>query len=343
MKKHRNTLYVSTQGCYLRVERENLVARIDGETVNRFPLHMLEGVVCFGNVSMSPFLMGRAAERGIGISFLTERGRFLARVEGPVSGNVLLRREQFRRTEDPKAAAGLARAFVGAKAANSRSVLLRSLRDHPSAEGREEMRQASTVLADSMKALQSEPDLDATRGIEGNAARSYFQVFGHLIVSQKEDFPFPARSRRPPMDRVNALLSFIYSILTHDAASALQAVGLDPQVGFLHRYRPGRPGLALDLVEELRPFLADRLALTLINRKQVQTGGFEERETGGVYMDEATRKTTLKAYQERKLEEITHPFLREKTTVGMVVHLQALLLARHLRGDLDAYPPFIPR
>lgn len=343
MKKHRNTLYVSTQGCYLRVERENLVARIDGETVNRFPLHLLEGVVCFGNVSMSPFLMGRAAERGIGISFLTERGRFLARVEGPVSGNVLLRREQFRRTEDPEAAARLARAFVGAKVANSRSVLLRSLRDHPTAGGREEMGQASIALADSIKALQREPDLDATRGIEGSAARSYFQVFGHLIVSQKEDFPFRARTRRPPMDRVNALLSFIYSILTHDAASALQSAGLDPQVGFLHRYRPGRPGLALDLVEELRPFLADRLALTLINRKQVQTGGFEKRETGGVYMDEATRKTTLKAYQERKQEEITHPFLGERTTVGMLVHLQALLLARHLRGDLDAYPPFIPR
>ncbi len=341
MKKHRNTLYVTTQGAYLRVERENLVARVDGETVNRFPLHMLEGVVCFGNIAMSPVLMGRAAERGIGISFLTEGGKFLARVEGPVSGNVLLRREQFRKAEDLKAAGDLARAFVGAKLANCRVVLFRSLRDHPAAGGREAVRETCDTLADSLTTLQAEPDLDATRGIEGHAARSYFQVFGHLIVSQKEGFPFTGRSRRPPMDRVNALLSFIYSILTHDAASALQTVGLDPQVGFLHRYRPGRPGLALDLVEELRPYLADRLVLTLINRKQVQVDGFEQRETGGVFMDGDTRKTILKAYQERKHEEITHPFLKEKTTVGMLVHLQALLLARYLRGDLDAYPPFI--
>lgn len=343
MKKHRNTLYVTTQGSYLRVERENLVAKIDGKVVNRFPLHMLEGIVCFGNVAMSPFLMGRAAERGIGISFLTERGRFLARVEGPVSGNVLLRREQFRSAEDRDSAGELAKAFVGAKLANSRAVLLRSLRDHPSAEGRDAVREACNALSESIRRLQANPDLDTIRGIEGNAARCYFKVFDHLIVSQKEEFPFRGRSRRPPMDRVNALLSFIYSILTHDAASALQAAGLDPQVGFLHRYRPGRPGLALDVVEELRPFLADRLILTLINRKQVRVGGFEERETGGVNMDEQTRKTLLKAYQERKQEEITHPFLKEKTTVGMVVHLQALLLARYLRGDLDGYPPFIPR
>lgn len=343
MKRHRNTLYVSTQGTYLRVERENLVARIDGETVNRFPLHLLEGIVCFGNIAVSPFLMGRAAERGIGISLFTQRGRFLARVEGPVSGNVLLRREQFRRTEDPAAAGDLARTFVGAKVANCRAVLLRSLRDHPSADGREAVQAACTALADSLRRLQSEPDLDTTRGIEGHAARSYYQVLGHLIVSQKDEFPFTGRSRRPPADRVNALLSFVYSILTHDAASALEGAGLDPQVGFLHRYRPGRPGLGLDLIEEFRPFLADRLVLTLINRKQVQIGGFHKRETGGVYMDEETRKTTLKAYQERKQEEITHPFLKEKTTVGMLLHLQALLLGRHLRGDLDAYPPFIPR
>lgn len=292
---------------------------------------------------MSPFLMGRASERGIGISFLTERGRFLARVEGQVSGNVLLRREQFLRAEDPEKSGVLAQGFVGGKLANSRSVLLRSLRDHPEAVGREEIRVAEKALASSLRNLGDKPNLDTTRGIEGHAARTYFQVFGHLIVAQKGDFLFEGRSRRPPMDRVNALLSFIYSLLTHDAGSALQAVGLDPQVGFLHRYRPGRPGLALDLVEELRPFLADRLALTLINRRQVQIGGFEERETGGVFMDDDTRKCVLQAYQEKKQEEITHPFLNEKATIGMLVHLQALLLARHLRGDLDAYPPFIPR
>jgi len=343
MKTHRNTLYVTTQGSYLRVERENLVVRVDGENVGRFPLHMLEGIVCFGNVTVSSFLMGRASERGIGISFLTERGRFLARVVGQVSGNVLLRREQFLRTEDSHEAGRLAVAFVGAKVANSRAVLLRCLRDHPNGDGRDALRLAANALAGSLINLQKGPDLDTARGIEGNAAREYFGVFDHLIVAQKPDFPFGGRSRRPPMDRVNALLSFVYSILTHDAGSALQAVGLDPQVGFLHRFRPGRPGLALDLVEELRPFLADRLVLTLINRRQVRKGGFDIRETGGVFMDEDTRKTVLKAYQERKQEEITHSFLNEKTTVGMLVHLQALLLARHLRGDLDAYPPFIPR
>jgi CRISPR-associated protein Cas1 len=292
---------------------------------------------------MSPFLMGRASERGIGISFLTERGRFLGRVFGGVSGNVLVRREQFRRAEDRRAAGQLARAFVAGKVANSRSLLLRSLRDHPDAAGRDNLTEATHRLAASLRNLQKEPDLDVTRGIEGNAARVYFRVFDHLVVAQKDSFPFSGRSRRPPMDRVNALVSFVYSLLIHDGASALQSAGLDPQVGFLHRLRPGRPGLALDLVEELRPFLADRLALTLINRRQVQKGGFEERETGGVSMDEATRKTVLKAYQERKQEVLTHPFLKEKTTVGMLVHLQALLLARHLRGDLDAYPPFIPR
>ena len=343
MKTHRNTLYVTTQGTYLCVERENLVARLNSETVGRFPLHMLEGIVCFGNVAMSPFLMGRASERGIGISFLSERGRFLARVVGEASGNVLLRREQFKRAEDEVAAAHLARAFVAGKVANARSLLLRSLRDHPDAEGRQALREAVHGLAGSLHNLQREPDLEATRGIEGNAARTYFQVFGNLIVTQRTGFPFTGRSRRPPLDRVNALLSFIYTLLIHDASSAVQVVGLDPQVGFLHRYRPGRPGLALDLVEELRPLLGDRLGITLINRRQVRENGFEIRETGGVSMDEDTRKTVLKAYQERKQEEITHPFLNEKTTVGMVVHLQALLLARHLRGDLDAYPPFIPR
>jgi CRISP-associated protein Cas1 len=343
MKTHRNTLYVTTQGTYLCVERENLVARANRETIGRFPLHMLEGIVCLGNITVSPFLLGRASERGIGISFLTERGRFLARVVGGASGNVLLRREQFRRAEDEVAAAELARAFVGGKVANARSLLLRSLRDHPDAEGRDALRGAAEALATSLRNLQKNPDLSCIRGIEGNAARAYFQAFGCLIVTQRSGFPFTGRTRRPPLDRVNALLSFLYSLLTHDAASALQAAGLDPQVGFLHRFRPGRPGLALDLVEELRPLLGDRLAIALINRRQVREDGFEVRETGGVSMDEGTRKTVLKAYQERKKEEITHPFLNEKTTVGMVAHLQALLLARHLRGDLDAYPPFIPR
>lgn len=341
MKRHQNTLYVTTQGAYLAAEGETVVVRVEQEARLQVPLHMLEGIVCFGRVSCSPPLMGLCAERGVGISFLSEHGRFLARVQGPVSGNVLLRREQYRRADDPQCSARLARAFVLAKVANSRTVLMRALRDHPEADGSAELKRASYLLAQDLGELESQLDLNKVRGVEGEAAKTYFDVFEHLIVAQKEDFRFSGRSRRPPMDKVNALLSFVYVLLTNDAVSALESVGLDPQVGFLHRDRPGRPGLALDLVEEFRPFLADRLVLSLINRRQVQGKGFNERETGGVVMDDDTRKTVLVAYQERKREEITHPFLEEKTTVGMLVHLQALLLARHLRGDLDGYPAFI--
>lgn len=341
MKRHQNTLYVTTQGAYLAAEGETVLVRVEQETRLQVPLHMLEGIVCFGRVSCSPPLMGLCAERGVGISFLSEHGKFLARVQGPVSGNVLLRRQQYRMADEPSCSARMAQSFVTAKVANSRAVLMRALRDHPEASGVEEVKQAAGSLARSLVELQRELKLDRVRGMEGDAARVYFEVFDHLIVAQKEDFRFRERTRRPPMDKVNALLSFVYVLLTHDAISALEAVGLDPQVGFLHRDRPGRPGLALDLVEEFRPFLADRLVLSLINRKQVQGKGFVERETGGVVMDDETRKTVLVAYQERKREEITHPFLGEKTTVGMLVHLQALLLARHLRGDLDGYPAFL--
>ena len=341
MKRHHNTLYVTSQGAYLAAEGETVVVRVEHENRLRVPLHMLEGLVCFGRVSCSPELMGRCSERGIGISFLTERGRFLARVTGPVSGNVLLRREQYRRADDESASARLARAFVTGKVANSRSVLQRACRDHPSVAGAPAIRKAASESARLLGALDGDLPLDGVRGIEGDAARVYFGAFDHLLIAQKDEFSFHGRSRRPPMDRVNALLSFVYTLLTHDAASALEAVGLDPQVGFLHRDRPGRPSLALDLIEELRPYLADRLVLTLVNRREVQARGFDVSETGGVWMSDDTRKTVLVAYQERKQEELTHPFLEERTTVGMLIHLQALLLSRYLRGDLDAYPPFI--
>lgn len=343
MKRHYNTLYVATQGSYLATEGETVVVRVDGASKAQFPLHMLEGIVCFGVVSCSPALMARCSERGIGISFLTEHGRFLARVQGPVSGNVLLRRTQYRVADDMVLAGRIARASVLAKLANSRSVLLRAIRDHADSPGVGRLRESSDALAAGLEALEAEDDLDTIRGIEGDAARTYFEVFDHLILAQKGDFSFRGRSRRPPRDSVNALLSFVYVLLTHDAASALEAVGLDPQVGFLHRDRPGRPGLALDLVEEFRAFLGDRLVLSLINRKQVQASGFVANETGGVVMDDDTRKNVLVAYQERKQEEIRHPFLGEQTTVGMLVHLQALLLARSLRGDLDDYPAFVWR
>lgn len=343
MRRHHNTLFVTTQGAYLAAEGATVVVRVERVDRLQVPLHMLEGVVCFGHVSCSPALLARCSERGIGISFLTERGRFLARVQGPVSGNVLLRRAQYRASDDPVLRGRIARSIVVAKVANVRTVLLRAVRDHGKSGGERDLRSAADGCAATLRRLEGEDDLERIRGLEGDAARTYFGAFDHLIVAQKEAFPFRGRSRRPPMDNVNALLSFAYTLLTHDAASALEAVGLDPQVGFLHHDRPGRPGLALDLVEEFRGFLADRLVLSLINRRQVQGTGFVASESGGIVMDDATRKTIIVAHQERKQEEITHAFLGEVSTVGMLVHLQALLLARFLRGDIDDYPPFVWR
>lgn len=343
MKRHLNTLFVTTQNAYLAAEGETVAVKVDRESKLRIPLHLLEGIVCFGVVGMSPVLMARCSEHGIGISFLSEHGRFLARVQGPQSGNVLLRREQYRRADDMNASSEIANTLITAKIANCRAVLQRAARDHPDSGGVENLRFAVVALTQGLGRLKGALSLDTVRGIEGDAAGTYFATFDDLITRQKDDFKFAGRNRRPPRDAVNALLSFVYTLLMHDVASALEAVGLDPQVGFLHRDRPGRPGLALDLMEELRPILGDRLVLSLINRAQVKRGGFEKQETGGVLMDDPTRKVVLKAYQDRKAEEITHPFLEKKTTVGMIVHLQALLFARFLRGDLDGYPPFLWR
>jgi CRISPR-associated protein Cas1 len=341
VKRHQNTLYVTTQGTYLRKDGEAVEVRLQEETRMRIPIHTLGGIVCFGQVGVSPYLLGLCGERGVGVSFLTENGRFLARVQGPTSGNVLLRREQYRRADDEAACAPLVRAFVTAKIANSRTVLLRALRDRPDAPGTSSLRDAASALAQTLDSLQQADTVDRLRGLEGNAARLYFGVFDHLIAQQKDDFFFRERSRRPPLDNVNALLSFLYTLLRHDMQSALETVGLDPAVGYLHRDRPGRPSLALDLMEELRSFLADRLALSLINLQQVRPAGFTRNESGGVVMDDDTRKILLTAYQKRKQEEILHPFLGEKTTVGLLPYLQAALLARTLRGDLDGYPPFL--
>jgi CRISPR-associated protein Cas1 len=341
MKKHLNTLFVTTQGAYLAKEGETIVVKVEKEARLRLPVHTIGGIVCFGNVSCSPFLMGFCAENGVGISFLTERGRFLARVQGPVSGNVLLRREQYRRADDPQASADVARAVLTGKIANSRTVLQRALRDHADKMAAEEVSFAAKRLGNYLDLINGDQPLDSLRGCEGDAAHIYFSVFDHLIVAQKEDFSFQERNRRPPLDNVNALLSFVYTLLVHDIRSALETVGLDPAVGFLHRDRPGRPSLALDLMEEFRPFLADRLALSLINLRQVQAKGFQKSDSGAVLMTDDTRKTLLVAYQERKQEEILHPFLEEKVTIGLLFHTQALLMARYLRGDLDGYPPFI--
>jgi len=343
MKKHLNTLFVTTQGAYLAKDGETVAVSVDKEIRLRLPIHTLGGIVCFGRVSMSPFLMGFCAERDVGVSFLTEHGRFLARVQGPVAGNVLLRREQYRRADDPVGAAAVAGSVITGKIANCRTVLQRFLRDHGDKVDGVSLRQAVKRLGVALSQVGKGDNVDSLRGIEGDAARCYFGVFDHLITVQKDDFRYTGRSRRPPLDNINCLLSFLYTLLLHDCRSALEAVGLDPAVGFLHRDRPGRPGLALDLMEEFRPFLADRLALSLVNRGQVRGDGFTVAEGGAVRMDDETRKTVLVAYQKRKQEEIVHPFLEEKMEAGLLPHMQAMLLARYLRGDLDGYPPFVWR
>jgi CRISPR-associated protein Cas1 len=341
MKKHLNTLFVTTQGSYLAKEGETVVVKVERKIRLRIPIHTIGGIVCFGNITCSPFLMGFCAERDVAISFLTEYGRFLARVQGPVSGNVLLRREQYRRADDMNVSAEMARAVLTGKLANCRTVLRRALRDHSDKLNADKVHEASQRIRGSLVRLQLDLPLNVLRGIEGEAAHTYFGVFDHLITSQKQDFFFRGRNRRPPLDHVNCLLSFLYTIVLHDVRSALESVGLDPAVGFLHRDRPGRPGLALDMMEEFRPFLADRLTLSLINLNQVQKKGFRKMESGAVLMDDETRKAVLVAYQKRKQDEIMHPFLEEKVPIGLLFHMQALLLARCLRGDLDGYPTFI--
>jgi CRISPR-associated protein Cas1 len=339
MRKLLNVLYVTIPNAYLSKDGETVLVRVEHETRLRVPIHTLEGIVCVGLVSISPPLMGFCAEHNVGVSFLSEHGRFLARIQGEIHGNVLLRREQFRRADQDADSAEIARAVLLAKVSNCRTSLLRAGREHPS----QALDHASNQLAQSLRLLISTKSLDGLRGVEGDAAQTYFGVFDELILVQKDHFFFHGRSRRPPLDNVNALISFFYVLLAHDISSALETVGLDPAVGFLHRDRPGRASLALDLMEELRPVLADRLALTLINRRQVTAAGFSRAESGGVTMNDATRKEVLIAWQLRKQEEILHPFLDERIPFGLVPHAQALLLARHLRGDLDAYPAFIWR
>lgn len=347
MKKYLNTLFVTTQGAYLSKEGETVIVSVEKEVKLQVPVHTLGGIVCFGNVMCSPFLLGFCAQNNVTISFLTEYGRFLARVHGKTSGNVLLRREHYRRADDMNFCAEMARAILIGKISNSRAVLERALRDHGDKINSGGINSASLSLKSSLRQFarqvgtEKNPDLETLRGIEGDAAHNYFGVFDHLIVVQKDDFKFEERNRRPPLDKVNCLLSFLYTLLMHDVQSALESVGLDSYVGFLHRDRPGRAGLALDMMEEFRPFLVDRLALSLINREQVQRKGFTKSETGAVLMDDDTRKAVLVAYQKRKQEEIMHPYLKETVCVGLLFYIQALLLTRYLRGDLDGYPVFI--
>jgi CRISPR-associated protein Cas1 len=340
MKRFLNTLYVSTQKTYLSKDGECIRVEAEGREVTKIPVHILDGVVCFGNVTCSPFLLGHCAENGVAVSFLTEYGRFLGTVHGAVSGNVLLRRRQYRLTDGPEAA-GIARSFLIGKIVNCRTLLRRSARereDEADALGR-----AADRLSGCLAALPEQPDIDALRGIEGEAAAIYFGVLDRMIGPDRDGFRFKGRNRRPPLDPTNCLLSFLYTLLVHDIRSALETVGLDPAVGFLHRDRPGRPSLALDMMEEFRPYMVDRLVLTLINRRQIEEGDFLFRPGGAVVLIDAARKKIIAAWQERKRDEILHPFIGKQMPVGLLWHMQARLLAKHIRGELDAYPPFTVR
>lgn len=341
MKKLLNTIYVTTEGAALKKDGENLVAEIDGMEKARAPLHMLASVVAFGPILISPALIGACAERGITIAFLDRIGRFQARIEGPIAGNVLLRRAQYRIADE---AQDIVRSIVIGKIANQRAVIRRSLRDYSSdmdSEACNILETATDRMAAILRRVQLKDEtIDQLRGSEGEAATLYFAVFDHLIRSPDAELRWSGRSRRPPLDPMNALLSFLYTLLTHDCRSACEAVGLDPAVGFLHRDRPGRPSLGLDLMEELRAPLADRLALSLVNRRQLRAGDFRRLDGGAILLTDDARRTVLAAWQERKKEERQHPFLQEKAPFGLVPYLQAQMLARHLRGDLDAYPPW---
>lgn len=343
MRKMLNTLYVTTPGSYIYKDGETIAIKVENELRIKLPVHTLSSIVCFGQVTCSPFLLGHCAENDVNVSFLSSHGRFLARVQGPVSGNVLLRREQYRRADNDEHSAIIAQGFLTGKIINSLQAMKRCIRDHTNKINLGIMEKASAKLKFLLGQLKREQPLDSLRGIEGVAASTYFKVFDEMIINQKDDFKFIKRSRRPPLDEVNCLLSFVYTLLYHDARSALETVGLDPAVGYLHRDRPGRFGLALDLMEEMRPVLADRLILSLINLKQIKKSGFRKTESGAVLMDDDTRKILLVNYQERKSDEITHPFLNEKVPMGMILFSQAQLLSRYLRGDMDAYPPFVWR
>lgn len=337
MKKLQNTVYLSTQGSYLHKERETLVVENDGKKLGQLPLHAIGNIVCFGRIMVSPALMAATAEKGIGLSFLTEYGKFLARLEGPQTGNVLLRRTQYRLAdEDP---ISIARLMVAAKVANARQVIMRAARNHGA---QPLLTEAVQQLKNNIKQIQRESNLEKLRGIEGDAAQRYFGVFNYIVrPDQRQHFVFEGRNKRPPTDVINALLSFSYTLLTYEISSAMQTVGLDPYVGFLHRDRPGRVSLALDMLEEFRAPVCDRFVLSLINRKQVNRGDFVTEASGGVRLKDKARKVFLTAWQERKQTEITHPYTQEKMPTGLAPYIQCQLLGRFLRNDLAAYPPFL--
>ena len=339
MKKHLNTLYITSDDAYVHKERETFVVEVNNEKVFQAPVHSIENIVCFGFKALSPPLMAFCAENNVGISYLSENGKFLARVYGAQKGNVLLRKAQYAISDNEMESLAIARPIVAAKVANYRSLLLRHQRNHPD-ECPDSVGLTGETMGCRLMEIQRSESLDGLRGYEGECAALYFGVLSAHITAQREDFKFIARTKRPPLDPANALLSFLYAILANDVRSALETTGLDPQVGFLHQLRSGRPSLALDLMEEFRAYLGDRIMLNLINLKQVTKADFEIRESGEVRMSDDARKTVITAYQKRKQEEITHPFLDEKMTIGLLPHIQAQLLARYIRGDILEYPPF---
>lgn len=341
MKELLNILYVLTPDSHLSKDGQCVLVRSEGRPPQRVPVSRLEGIVCLGRAGMSPFLMEMCAQQGVAVTWLTDQGRFLASVQGGIRGNVLLRRQQYRWADDPLRSADMARFILKGKLANARSVLRRGARDIDDAGRAAVLTQAADGMTAALARLDREHDLDVLRGVEGDAGATYWAAFPALIGNADPAFTFTERNRRPPLAPVNCLLSFVYTLLAHDVRAALEGVGLDPFVGFLHRDRPGRSGLALDLMEELRHVLADRLVLSLINRRQVDPAGFLTQDSGAVIMDDDTRRTVIEAWQERKRQTIRHPFLDDIAEIGLLPHLQALLLARHVRGDLDGYPALL--
>ena len=341
MKKLLNTLYVTTPDRYLSLDGENVVINSDGKEIARLPLHNLERIITFGYTGASPALMGKCATDGIELVFMSRNGRFLARIEGEFNGNVLVRRQQYRIADDPKKSLQIAKYIICAKIFNSRWTVERVKRDHPLRIDISKLDHSSSVLKSAIERVAEAESFDILRGVEGEAAQVYFSVFDDMILQQKDDFVFNGRNKRPPKDNVNAMLSFAYSLATSMCTSGLESVGLDPYVGFMHTDRPGRRSLALDLVEELRAPLCDRFVITLINKKIITPDDLTKREDGAVMLNEQGRRTFITAWQKRKDDELKHPFLEEKMEWGIVAYAQALLLSRYIRGDLDAYPPFM--
>lgn len=341
MKKLLNTLYILSEDVYLSLDGENVVANREKEVLARYPLHTLQSIVSFSYAGLSPALMGACVERGVAVALCSPRGKFLARVCGGIDGNVLLRREQYRAADSEEQSCRIARCMIFGKLYNSRRNIERTRRDHAVRVDEPMLSQAAADIKALLPQALAASSLDFLRGLEGNAAKSYFDVLDEMILNGKPTFSFSGRSRRPPLDPVNALLSFAYSILAHDCASALEAAGLDPYVGFLHRDRPGRTSLALDLMEELRPCMADRFVLTLINNRVVNEKDFIRQDSGAVLLTDDGRRKFFSAWQEKKREQLKHPYLEEKLQWGMIPYVQAQLLARLLRGDLDEYPPFL--